>query len=257
MHIAIGSTAAKYHGVDLGRLPKDLDLFSKDPAYKGNDTFWHPKLLEYFGRNDTRIATVSELYTIKVSHSFWALPGWSKHMADQMLLKKAGGRLIEDLYRPLYSIWTEKHGAKRLNLDMSKDEFFTDAVVRVYDHDSIHDSVAYGDEPLYKLILKDGAEVDIDNRKLWELDHDVLVQLFREEVCATALERAMIPSDYKASPGKAYTWALRRTMTSLTKGKSALFMSLHFEEMYKPCDYVKRHLENKNKLIRLEQHANS
>jgi hypothetical protein len=86
---------------------------------------------------------------------------------------------------------------------------------------------------------------------MWGLSHEDLVKLFREEVYATALERIVIPKDYRCSPGAAYRWALRRTITSLTKGKSAQFILENFEEFAIPDDYVSRHLANKSRLVRL------
>ena len=255
--VLIGSTAIdKLFPGELGREPKDEDyIVSTDEEVivgLGSDVFSHHTLDTWLGGWD-RTATLDELYTIKLSHSYWELKNgsWNKHIFDMRWLKRKGATLLEPLHATLYKVWEEIHGSKKTNLAMEKGDFFKDAVTRIYDHDSIHDSVAYGEVALYNKILKDGSTVDIDNKKLWGLDHDELILLFREEVNATALERIVIPSGYRCSPGFAYRWALRRTITSLTKGKSAQFILENFERFAKPDNYLKRHLLKADRLVKL------
>lgn len=132
--------------------------------------------------------------------------------------------------------------------------FFQDAVRRLYDHDSLHRSVAYTPgRPLYEDCLKDGKSVQMDMAKVWALPFEQQVRLFREEIYVTALERLVIPNDYQFSPGRAYQWALRRTITSLTKGKSAQFMVSNFEYFVRPdTDYVRQHMLHSHFLKPLE-----
>ncbi len=256
--LIVGSHALKALGV-CDREPKDIDWWAdrKDfPPLLGKvDHLWHPLMAEFIPEtSESQYATLDQMYTIKLSHSHWELKNgsWGKHIADLIKLKEAGAVLIEDLYQLLYKVWEEMHGKKVMNLDQDKTDFFDDAVRRMYDHDSIHESVAYGDRPIYEDILKDGATVDVDPRKLWALPHERLVQLFTEEICVTALERIVIPKNYRTSPGRAYQWALRRTVTSLTKGKSSRFILENIEEFIHPDPgYVQRHLSKKERLIRL------
>lgn len=253
----VGSHALKALGV-CNREPKDVDLWVDQQHIReqpGIDGMWHPALSEFVPEsNFQQYPTLDQMYTIKLSHSHWELKNgsWHKHVYDMRALKRAGAKLDLDLYKILYKVWEEMHGKKVMNLDQDKSEFFDDAVRRVYDHDSIHASVAYGSRPIYEDILKDGATVDIDSRKLWALPHERIVQLFTEEICVTALERIVIPRDYKTSSGAAYLWALRRTITSLTKGKSSRFILENFEEFASPDpDYVQRHRDNSWKLVKL------
>lgn len=258
-HIIVGSAAAANLFPDW-RAPKDWDVFTDIHGERSapilwsdggrTDIYWHPDLSRWFG-NATRFATLDELYTIKISHAFWSLHGtWTKHMRDADELKKRGAKFLPDLYAILYPIWEEGHGRKVVDLNQDKAEFFDDAVRRKYDHDSIHYSVAYGDEPMYVRFLKDGESVAIDMAKVWAAPFEDQVRLFREEVFATALERIVIPSEYTASPRRAYAWALERTITSLTKGRSALFMALNYGLFSGHVgNYVQRHLDNAHKLI--------
>lgn len=249
----IGSSALKYHFPDE-RLPKDLDMIDSYNGWKmpGVDVFWDDRLYEYNPKWPTyNYATVDELYTIKVSHSYWEIGNtWHKHIRDIQFLKDAGAKLIPEFHDILYKIWVDKHGPKRMQF-MGKDAFFEDAVTRIYDHDSLHDSVAYGKEAMYIQTLKRAGHTAVDMDYIKGMSFSDQVLLFREEVCATALERIVVPSNYRGSPGAAYLWALRRTITSLTKGWSARFIVDNYNEFSKPCDYVQRHLANTDKLVLL------
>lgn len=254
--LVVGSVAMRYH-LSGSREPKDLDVFTNEPmpaeTFGGLrvETLWHDSFASLFGSGN-RVATLDELFTIKTSHSAWELKNgsWTKHMNDSVRLREAGAVLLPELYAGLYAVWEELHGRKGVDLAKDKTAFFSDAVRRTYDHDSIHRAVAYGDEPLYERFLKPGETVAMDMAKVWASDEATIIQLFREEVLATALERIMIPSDFTASPGRAYLWALRRTITSLTKGRSSLLMALHYEELRSPDpDYVSRFRSRKDRLI--------
>ena len=146
-------------------------------------------------------------------------------------------------------IWKEKHGKKKTNLNQKASMFFNDAVKRKYNHDSVHETVAYYNAPLYQSILKDGQDVLVDSDKFFNMDYEEQLKLVREEVYTTALERILIPNNYKGSPTLAYKWALRRTITSLFKGRWALWTVLHYSDLSLPdCDYKQRHLDNRHKL---------
>lgn len=245
--LVIGSTAAP---TVLNRSPVDLDVFSPDPN-AGEDVIWHPDFSTWITPGTNRLATLNELYTIKISHAYWELKNgsWLKHMSDTVRLQDAGAELIQPLHDLLYKVWTSVHGPKRVNLGLESDQFFKDAVVRLYDHDSLHRSVAYGDHPLYEDVLQDGHSVKTDMARVRALSFADKIRLYREEVYATALERIIIPSNYKHSPRHAYAWALRRTITSLTRGWSAQFLAENYKTMRTPdIDYVALHLSNTDKL---------
>lgn len=252
MKILIGSQALIQHIGEI-RVPKDTDYFS-DQEIEGAEIFFHPSLKDYF-KDEERSATLDELYTIKMSHIFWDLRNntWEKHVQDIITMRERSAKLIEDLYRLLYAVWEEVHGKKKANLSQSARDFFSDKVVRKYEHDSIHASVAYYDAPLYERILMDGEEVKVDKSKFDVMSYEDKLKLVREEVYATALERLVIPSEYKYSPRRAYAWALRRTTTSLARGWFARFIAENIEKLRQPdVDYVRVHKDNSDKLIRLE-----
>jgi hypothetical protein len=253
--LIIGSTAMQSHGVG-NRSPKDLDVFSDDPR-TGDDVFWHESFRPWIEAGcgfESGTASLDELYTIKVSHSQWDLKNntWWKHVYDIVELKRAGAVLDLELHNLLYKVWEGEHGKKVMDLTKDKSEFFDDAVRRTFDHDSLHESVAYGDRPIYAEVLKDGAEVDMDMKKIRALPLDKFVSLIKEEVFVTALERIVVPRNYKCSPHAAYLWALRRTATSLTKGWTSRTIMDNIQMFLGPAeDYVARHLDRSDKLVRL------
>lgn len=250
----IGSTAARMHFADF-RTANDVDYHTPRAQdvddWPEFDVFVDERLEAWTWR---KIATPEELYTMKISHSFWDIDGsWDKHAADIVFFQRKGVQFIRELYDILLPIWKDIHGSKITNLNQSAEDFFGDAVPRKYDHDSIHASVAYHDRPLYESILADGAEVMVDSSKFWAMDHETKIKLIREEIYATALERIVIPQNYECSPGWAYRFALKKGLTSLFKNDWALFVALNLDELGRPdCNYVQRHLRNKNQLIPLE-----
>lgn len=258
MKILVGSSALKNY-IDIKREPKDVDYFSDmevEPNSEGPkvEVFFHQNILSYFG-NVQRIATLDELYTIKISHIFWDLKNdsWEKHCYDIMQMKRNGASLLPVLFERLYPIWEALHGPKKANLNAMPEDFFNKQVHRIYDHDSIHTSIAYYDEPLFKRILKDNHPVAVKKSKFDDLSFEDKLRCVREEVYATALERQIIPSNYTASPRVAYQWALKKTITSFSKGWFPLFIVENLEELWKPdIDYVARHKSNMDKLIKLE-----
>jgi hypothetical protein len=218
------------------------------------DIFVDPRIDDLRPRPVGLYATPDELYTIKHSHAYWELKNgsWNKHMWDLLELQRRGAKLIPSWHDVLYKVWEDRHGRKPVQFDQESRSFFADAVKRKYDHDSLHQSVAYGDRPLYESVLAKGAQVKMDMGKVWALPFEDQVELFREEIYVTALERIVIPKNYKVSAGAAYQWALRRTITSLTKGKSAQFIVSNFDIFRKPdMLYVQHHLSRKDRLIEL------
>lgn len=238
------------HHFSDSRTPGDWDWQSYKEIDLPGDVFVDPRLA---GWDWGFIAGPDELYTMKISHSFWEINGpsnWNKHASDIVFLSRKGCSFLRDLYDLLLPIWKERYQQHRTSLDKTAGEFFGDAVKRRYVHDSVHETIAYGDRPLYESILKPGSEVMVDSEKFWKMDHETKIKLVREEIYATALERILIPNDYVGSPAAAYAWALRRTATSLFKGEWALFVMLNLDELFKPdCDYLTRHIDNKHKLV--------
>jgi hypothetical protein len=251
----IGSQAMKIHFPDA-REPKDWDYHSDkptqvhtEPELAGKyDVFVDPRLAEYpWGA----IATPDELYTMKISHGYWDINGtWDKHAADIVFLQRKGCKLIPELHDLLKDIWAGRYKANKISLKKRATEFFDDHVQKIYDHDSVHRSVAYRDRPWYEDILLPGEEVLTDKAKFFSMDLSDQLELVREELYVISLERVLILKDYRGSSMSAYRWALRRLCVSLFKNEWATFVLRHLDELGKPdIDYVKRHRDNRAMLV--------
>lgn len=257
MKVLVGSAALSQH-IDLGREPKDFDYFTnqempKEVDGKRVECFFHPELMRWFSGKRT-IATLNELYTIKVSHVFWELKNgsWDKHMYDIRIMQRHGAELIPELFDLLYPIWENLHGKKKVNLDQEPEDFFNKRVRRKYEHDSLHASVAYYDEPLFNRILRDGHKVAVDKEKFFALDHIDKLRLVREEVFVLALERHLIPKDFKDNVVRAYMVSLRKLITQYSTGWFPLWIVQHYDELRKPeVNYVQRHKDNAHRLVEL------
>lgn len=206
------------------------------------------------------IATADELYTLKLSHQTHIVNSeatWDKHWADIRFLEAKGCEFIPELYALLAPIWQELHGRRKAKLDQTKDQFFKDAVVRKYDHDSLHRSMALDPSgiAMYERVLRDGSEVFCEWSKFEALDHKDKLILCFEEIAVTALERILIPAwDQGRSicPRRAYRWALRRVCTSLFKNEWALFILRNACSLSVPLvDYRAWHRSNQDKLVLL------
>lgn len=256
METLIGSTALQAYLPDV-RTPKDVDYFTTDESdlqkrKPGVEYFYHPKLKEYTFDSP---ASLDELYTIKVSHSYWEIrDSWNKHMFDIVKMRQHGAKLIQPLHDLLYSIWEERYGKKKVNLNQEPELFFNKNVARKYEHDTIHAAIAYYDEPLFNQILKDNHAVAVDRNKFFNLNEEMKHQLIREEIYATALERQLIPSNFEEHPRKAYLWALQKTITSFTKGWFTQYIVENFDKLAKPdLDYVAKFNANADKLKLIKQ----
>ena len=172
MQIVVGSSALKEYFPEF-REPKDHDVLMDEPdgvfpagrvdSYQVK-TF---KVADYF---DQELPSIDQLYTLKVSHIFWDNK-FDKHLSDIRFLQRKGARLIEPLYEALYKEWELLYGQKKAKLNVSADDFFQSTVKRIYDHDSIHQSVAYYDKPLFNKILKDGQDVMVSKDKFLAMTH--------------------------------------------------------------------------------------
>lgn len=252
----IGSRAMKYWFADAREPRGDWDWHmdgretfpgGNPPRADNSDYFIDERLGQWpWGQ----IATPDELYTMKVSHGYWDINGtWDKHAADIVFLQRKGCVFIPELHDLLKPIWAERYLKNPISLDQKAKDFFNNAVKAKYVHDTVHESVAYHERPWYESYLKEGSEVLVDNDKFWPLPLESKLEAVREELYVIALERILIPNDYKGSPGAAYRWALRRTAISLFKGRWALFLLLHLDELGKPdCDFLARHRANAHML---------
>lgn len=110
----------------------------------------------------------------------------------------------------------EKYPQKNPNLMQDKSDFFNDAVTKKYDHDYLHDLVAYYDKPLYSRMLKESNLAWCEKDKWNAFSEKDKLRCIAEETYVIAIERFMIPSNWKYPSKLAYMKALDKVCTTLT-----------------------------------------
>lgn len=237
MQVIVGSTALKYFGVNRSE-PKDLDVWGDIVLddHKADYKYIPSTLLSLVPIKDD-YATPDAIYTIKCSHLGWDNPMWCKHKADILWLKAKGCNLIPELYNVLTAFWKKELGNKEfLSLDKSKEGFFNDHVNYKFDHDFLHEMVAFPNQPVYNECLRDGNEVLIDKDKFFAMPFNKQVRMFREEISVIACERWLLNNYWKGEVSwfKSYKLSLKKTITNLTKNWACDFIVQNLEEFIKP-----------------------
>jgi hypothetical protein len=256
--LTIGSLAAISQGVNLGRMPNDMDFICTFEQFqewtknnKGtikscqplSDTKFH--VLTVDGRNvefeiawegtaarqlldiyeGQGVASVDWLYALKMSHRYLKnSTHFLKTMRDIKILRE---HISPDAHLIIESDWyklreSQTYVYSHPKLDVSKKEFFTDDVPYIYSHDTIHEAVALGDRPAYTHYLKDGSEVMTSKDKFFSVSEEIRLHGVYEEVATLALERSQIPFSINKeggpTPRQSFLKALEKVCTSITSG---------------------------------------
>lgn len=209
-----------------------------------------------------RIATLDELYTLKMSHRYLKdSPHFKKTRSDIMLMRGMGANVFDASWLKQREEETYWYKHPKLNV-MKKDFFAGDGVEYVYDHDDIHRAMAhitrmpalgpsgyeltgpstYGRFPIpaYTLYMKDGEEVKSDRSKFFSLPEKVRLYGVLEEAQVLALERSQVPFRGMVEPRHSFDIALRKVCTSITSGWFREFAWENFDSIEKlyEHDYV-------------------
>lgn len=196
MKTLVGSSALKKHFSDFYRPVDDIDYFS-DSDVEGADVFYHPDLEKW---SWGLIATADELYTIKVSHSFWELRNrsWSKHLKDIEFMQEKDCFFIPELHEILYPIWEEVHGPKDIDY-------------------TLHGA------PLFSEIMGTTSDASKNKKKFDQLSHDKQIQLARESI----FEKINSTNGNAANRVN----ALQDTITNFCNAWFPLFVVLNWREL--------------------------
>jgi hypothetical protein len=255
--LIFGSVAAKHWFPDF-REPKDLDCISRykpETKESGIEHHWcEPMKYVLLQNKDHDFADPDFLYTIKVSHAAWDI-GWDKHMKDIIFLKNKGCRLDPMLYRMLYDYWTEHHGKKKVKLDMSNKEFFTKSVNRKYDHDWLHEFLAFYNKPLHTRIRRN-ADSPLCSAALWDdLSAEDKIKCALEEIYVVATERYL--GKYAETPERIYKIAkiksIKNLITSMSKGWFNLYLIENIGELYYNDECDNHWLKKLSQLNKMEE----
>jgi hypothetical protein len=231
--IIVGSSALKHFGYQRQE-PKDLDVWclSSEPTLRKTDSFTVSPQIYNLVPTKEGYATPDAIYTIKCSHFAHDIK-WDKTKKDILWLKHKGCKLLPDLYKELKNVWREKYGDKSfLSLTKNKADFFNDHVPYKYDHDYLHSLVSHPNLPMYSNCLVEDEEVLISKKKFYAMPFADQLQMFKEEMTVIAIERWMVP--YKTHWHKAYSLALKKTITNLTKNWATDFIISNLDYYVKP-----------------------
>lgn len=245
MKVIVGSTALEYFGFNR-REPVDVDTWYDIGSPPAGDATKTPlNILERIPTVEG-YATPDAVYTIKCSHLAWDIK-WDKTKADILWLQSKGCVLLPWLYSVLKSHSETVHGDKSyLSLYKSKDRFFDDHVTYVYDHDYLHELVAYPNIPIYTKCLKEGESVMISKEKFFAMNYEDRVRMFKEEIVVIACERWLLNPHWKGklSVNKAYKLSLKKTITSLTKNWANDFIVQNLQDFVKTDTRMFDHILN-------------
>lgn len=233
-----GSVALKHWCSDFTRVSPDIDVLcnvgcvSRKPSEFNVESQWHPVAEEIIKRNKSPMfVDLDMLYTIKVSHAAWDVK-WDKTMFDIAFMKKHGAKIEhEDIFKSLVKHWSTVHGAKRVNLKMSNDAFFTDAVGRKVDHDALHRLVANGNQEMHTPLRPD-AESPWCAFQLWDrLSYTDKIKTAAEEICVIAIERYLTDTR-NSSILLACSKAHRNLVLTMTSGWFNRFLIENRQEIF-------------------------
>ena len=165
-----------------------------------------------------KLPSLNMLYLLKMSHRYLKnSPHFLKTMDDIHLMRSCGAFIPEHLQEFYEDRMKDTYTYSHPKLNQNKKEFFTDEVPYIYDHDSIHEAVAFLGRPAYTRYMKDGSEVMVDKEK-WNALPDIFKMYgVLEESYVLAIERSQVPYP-ETDRKKSFDIALMKVCTSITSG---------------------------------------
>lgn len=190
--------------------------------------------------DNVMIPSLDVLYTIKMSHRFLKnSPHFLKTKQDIKTMRELGASIPEKYREWLLKREKTTYKYPHPKLNQTKSDFFdtTQGVKYVYDHDSIHQSVAQLDKPAYTFFKDDEKEVFCSKKKFFNLPIEIRLYSVLEECYVLALERSQIPFNGTGiSPRKSFLIALEKVCTSISSGWWREFAYNYYDEVLKLYD---------------------
>lgn len=106
----------------------------------------------------------------------------------------------------------------------------------MYNHDTLHEILAYEDKPLYTRLIKEEGRAFCTESKWLELTEDQKLKCVAEEVQVIAAERFLIPKAFKGSSKLAYIKVLDKVCTTLCSGYFRYFAIDNYKEILELYD---------------------
>lgn len=241
-HILVGSRALA-HWTDFDANESDWDIICPDEdlhMYDGKEGFdacgysqlnnidlcveeyGKKSRVEILGR-EVLVCDLVSLSLLKRSH-LWRDINWNRHMwMYQTHLAKhekywtySDSIFLDNRIR----LTMEKYPQGNPKLNQTNEGFFDDAVDKKFDHDWLHELVAFTGQPMYTKLKDDNKKfLAWCERDLWEkLSYMEKLTCVAEEAHVISCERFMIPNDWRFSPLRAYKMSLKKVCTTLCSG---------------------------------------
>jgi hypothetical protein len=246
--ILIGSRALNYWFPSFEITPDtDWDIISDKPIegaefhpsnFLNNsevEMFTDENHVVEFNGQEVLVCDVLGLAIIKRSHLHREI-GWDKSITHyhKWLARFMIDANCSDSFEEMRTSWKAKQDkflAERIRLtneafpqphpklNQSVEDFFDDYVVKKYNHDRLHEIVAYNpNQPLYKRLQDDPSSAWCKVDKWNDLSYDDKLKCIAEETYVIAIERFLVPKDWKYPAKLAYMKALKKVCTTLCSG---------------------------------------
>lgn len=257
-NLLIGSRALEYWSPDFkARDNSDWDIISEHKIIDDTKRIEHHTfdivgnydMLNYASEQFVEIAgnrvyvvNPIGLAIIKRSH-LWRNLSFQKHITHyhKHLAK----------HRPAFTAFDERVLENRIaytmqaypqghpSLKKSVEDFFDDYVEKKYNHDYLHELVAYHDKPLYTQLQHDASSAWCD-KDLWnKLSNDDKIKCVAEETQVIAIERFLVPHNWDYPVRHAYIKALDKVCTTLCSGWFRDFAIDNYPKVFELCDTMK------------------
>lgn len=161
---------------------------------------------------------------------------YHKHLAKyRAYFKEVDELILENRTKLTMAAYPQGHPS----LKKSVKDFFDDYVEKKYNHDYLHELVAYHDKPLYTQLQRDSSSAWCD-KDLWDkLSTADKIKCVSEEAQVIAIERFLVPSNWNYAPRHAYLKALDKVCTTLCSGWFRDFAIDNYPEIFNLCDTIK------------------
>jgi hypothetical protein len=246
MNLLIGSRALNFwcpeHKINTNT---DWDIISDyqidgsefhDRKFLNNSEFEKYASSETVMFNDQKIHVVNMigLTIIKRSH-LWRDLSFDKHITHyhKHLVQHRSKFTIQDeqVLQERVKLTKQEFPQGNPKLNQTVDEFFDDAVTKKYNHDYLHEILAFYDKPLYTKLQHDDSSAWCE-KSLWDnLSHEDKLKCISEETYVIATERFMIPKAWNYPAKLAYIKSLNKVSTTLCSGWFRDYAIDHYSEI--------------------------
>jgi hypothetical protein len=196
-------------------------------------------MIIHVGNTPVNVVTMEGLAAIKRSHLHRSL-SFQKHITHYHkhglveAMRSAKESTIEFLVKRI-ELTKKEYPQGNPNLMQKNEEFFDDYVTKVYNHDWLHEQVAYYDKPLYTR-LQDDPTIAWCKKEYWQkLSHQEKCECVLEEAMVIAIERFIVsPKIEKPLLTKlAILRSVDKICTTLCSGWFRDFAIDYYDDIYK------------------------